>query len=176
MKRLGFIVLLCILSSFGICRDLSKDAISIDLLETCDSLNTSDSAPQKTLNDIRFEGWEKKDWLDNEYIKELRKYLDAYNNGEVKNSDLDPYKEDVKGKFIIGGTEPFLVGGLIIQIIFFDKPGKIFDAWVYSDVDKEKEIVTGYEVREMRLETENSGITKDVILQITDEHPELKFW
>ena len=44
-------------------------------LQTTDTISTG-----KSLNDIRFDGWEDSDWLDNEYIRTLRKYLDDYSN------------------------------------------------------------------------------------------------
>ena len=46
----------------------------------------------EALNDIRFEGWTKKEWADNDYIRAVRKYIDAYNRGEIKNPDLDEHK------------------------------------------------------------------------------------
>lgn len=65
-------------------------------LQTTDTISTG-----KSLNDIRFDGWEDSNWLDNEYIRTLRKYLDDYNDGIVSNPALDPYKEHIKGQFII---------------------------------------------------------------------------
>lgn len=57
-------------------------------LQTTDTISSG-----KTLNDIRFKDWDRSDWLDNEYIRTLRKYLDDYNKGVVSNTNLDPYKE-----------------------------------------------------------------------------------
>ena len=52
-----------------------KDFESLDTtLQTTDTISTG-----KSLNDIRFDGWERSDWLDNEYIRTLRIYLDDYN-------------------------------------------------------------------------------------------------
>ena len=74
-----------------------KDFEDLDTtLQTTDTISTG-----KSLNDIRFNGWEDSDWLDNEYIRTLRKYLDDYNKGIVSNPDLDPYKELIKGQFVI---------------------------------------------------------------------------
>ena len=72
-----------------------KDFEDIDTLsQTTDSIKRN-----KSLNDIRFDGWEDSNWLDNEYIRTLRKYLDDYNDGIVSNPALDPYKEHIKDSF-----------------------------------------------------------------------------
>lgn len=130
----------------------------------------------KGLNDIRFADFDDNDWLDNEYIRCLRRYLDDYNSGKIKDEGLDQYKERLKGKFIIGWAEPYIMGGLFIQIIFIDYPEDIFTAWVYSGVDEEKEQVIDYEMRSIRLDEEKSDFTKDEILEIMKEHPEYKLW
>lgn len=44
---------------------------------------TNICSAQGGLNEIRFRGWDDKDWFDNDYIRELRSYLDAYCRGEV---------------------------------------------------------------------------------------------
>ena len=76
----------------------------------------------------------------------------------------------------MGDTEPFLLGGLFIRFIFLDSPNNMFSAWVYSDVDEDREVVTGYSVRAIKLEDNNSGFTKSQILELVKEHPELKLW
>lgn len=131
----------------------------------------------KSLNDIRFGSWTKKDWYDNDYFRALRKYIDACYNGEIKNEHLEPYKSVLKGKFVIGNVEPYMLGGLFITIIFIDAPDKLFDASVYSYVEEESEEITGYEVRGLRIrEDEESGLSKNEILAIIKEHPENKLW
>lgn len=130
----------------------------------------------KSLNDIRFANFGEKDWLDNEYIRCLRRYLDDYNSGKIENEDLDPHKEKIKGKFVIGWAGPSLVGGMFIQFIFVDYPDDMFLAWVYSFVDEEAEKVLDYEVRSIHLDEEKSGFTKDEIFETMKEHPELKLW
>ena len=52
----------------------------------------------------------------------------------------------------------------------------IFSAWVYSEVDEDRDEVTGYSIRSINLEDDNSGITKSQILELNKEHPELKLW
>lgn len=130
----------------------------------------------KGLNDIRFANYTDNDWLDNEYIRCLRKYIDDYNGGKIQNKELDQYKEMLKGKFVIGWAEPYLLGGLFIQIVFVDYPNDMFDAWVYSTVDEETETVLDYEVRSMGFDEEKTGYTKMQIFELMKEHPEFKLW
>lgn len=149
---------------------LSSPEIS-DTLPNCEERTQS-----KSLNDIRFDGWESQDWLDNDYIRALREYLDDYSKGKIINQELDPYKKYVKGKFIIADIEPYILGGAFIRIIFSDLPSRIFESWVYSGVNEEKEEVTGYEVRGVHLDEEIYDFTSEEILEIMKEHPELKAW
>ena len=131
---------------------------------------------QETLNEIRFDEWKRSDWLDNEYIRTLRKYLDDYNSGKVSNANLDPYKEQVKGKFVVYDINPYLLGGVLIRITFLDMPDKVFSSWIYSNVDEKKEIVESYEFRSISIEKETTGMTKKDILQAVKEMDGLKLW
>ena len=135
-----------------------------------------DSTKKKTLNDIRFAGWEYEDWLDNDYIRALRTYLDDFHKGEIVNTALDAYKRDIEGQFVIANIEPYIMGGAFIQVCFMASPSKVFSSWVYSEVDEEKAVVTKYDCRGLTLETDDSGFTKERILQIMKEHPEIKAW
>lgn len=56
-------------------------------------LEATEDGTRETLNDIRFDGWTKKEWAYNDYIRAVRKYIDAYNKGEIENPDLDEYKD-----------------------------------------------------------------------------------
>lgn len=127
------------------------------------------------LNAIRFNNFKDKDWFDNEYIRCLRMYLDDYNSGKIKDEKLDLYKEKVRGKFVIGAVEPYLLGGLFIRIVFVDEPDNIFDAWVYSSVDEDTETVMDYSVRGISYEG-GSEFTKDDIHQFLKENPWQKVW
>ena len=131
---------------------------------------------QETLNEIRFDEWKRSDWLDNEYIRTLRKYLDDYNSGKVSNANLDPYKEQVKGKFVVYDINPYLLGGVLIRITFLDMPDKVFSSWIYSNVDEQKEFVESYEFRSISIEKETTGMTKKDILQAVKEMDGLKLW
>lgn len=59
--------------------DTASENTQVAVLE--DELETmeEDTTYRETLNDIRFAGWTKEDWADNEYIREVRRYIDAYN-------------------------------------------------------------------------------------------------
>ena len=158
-------------------RQLNSTADNIieknDIAELQDSTNNITGG----LNAIRFRNWNQKDWRDNDYFRALRKYIDACYKGEIENQDLEPYKSALKGKFVIGNAEPFIMGGMFISIVFLDMPNKIFDTRVYSEVDEELEKITKYEVRGIHVrQDEESGWTKEEILAIIKEHPEHKLW
>lgn len=161
MKRITLILLLSTISTIAFCQ------------ETTDIASVSQG---KSLNDIRFGGWTQKEWLDNEYIRTIRKHLDAYHRGEIKDTNLDQHKAYINGKFVIGVIEPYLLGGAFVYLMFVDNPSKVFTTWVYSDVDEKTETVLGYECRGLKLEDYESEFTKEEILQISKDHPEMKLW
>ena len=130
----------------------------------------------KSLNDIRFADFQEKDWVDNEYIRTLRRYLDDFLCGNIEDELLEPYRKDLQGQFVVYSSQPFIGGGLFLQIVFIDKPENIFCVNVYSDVDMQREVVTGYRVQHMELAKEKNESTKEEMLQIMKEHPELKMW
>lgn len=167
-----FIAILFALLAYGMKQDKAKqDSIIDTAMQVEDTIGT-----RKTLNDIRFNGWERSDWLDNEYIRTLRKYLDDYNNGKISNSNLDPYKEQIKGKFVVYDINPYLLGGVLIRITFLDMPDRVFSSWIYSNVDEQKEIVESYEFRSISIEEETTGMTKEDILQAIKDMGGLKLW
>ena len=102
--------------------------------------------------------------------------MDDYNSGKVSNANLDPYKEQVKGKFVVYDINPYLLGGVLIRITFLDMPDKVFSSWIYSNVDEQKEIVESYEFRSISIEKETTGMTKKDILQAVKEMDGLKLW
>ena len=152
-----------------------KQGAVVDDVAASDSL-LCDSAKKKTLNDIRFAGWEYEDWLDNDYIRELRLYLDDYLSGEIEDTKLDEYREDIKGKFAIVNIVPFVMGGAQIYICFLDCPSKVFSSWVYSSVDEENEVVLEYICKGLSYVGEEPGYTKEEIHRIMSEHPEIQAW
>lgn len=160
---------------FG-CSDNSKASNTGDMTDSITE-ETDSIFPDRSLNDIRFENWTESDWLDNDYIRTLRSYLDDVVNGTNEvNDDILPYKDKLSGKFVIADLGPHLLGGLDISIIFPDMPDLIFNSWVYGYVDEETETVTGYSVRWFNLMDERSGMTKQEILEEVEKHPELKLW
>ena len=71
---------------------------------------------------------------------------------------------------------PYIAGGAFIHIVFLDSPNDVFSAWVYSSVDEETETVLDYSVRSIKLNDEESELTKEDIQEIIKEHPENKLW
>lgn len=166
------IAILFALSAYSIEQDKAKqDSIIDTAMQVADTIGT-----RKTLNEIRFNGWERSEWLDNEYIRTLRKYLDNYNNGLVSNPALDPYKEQIKGQFVVYDINPYLLGGALIRITFLDMPDRVFSSWIYSNVDEKKKIVESYEFRSISIEEETTDMTKEDILQAIKEMEGLKLW
>ena len=49
-----------------------------------------------------------------------------YNSGKVSNANLDPYKKQVKGKFVVYDINPYLLGGVLIRITFLDMSDRVF--------------------------------------------------
>lgn len=137
---------------------------------------STENETRETLNDIRFDGWTKKEWADNEYIRAVRRYIDAYNNGDIKDSYLDAYKEYIQGKFVIGDIKPGLWGGAFMYIVFFDHPDKTFSVLVYSDVDEETRTVSNYKCYGLQLEDFDLGYSQEDILQFLKECPEHRLW
>ena len=147
----------------------AHDTVAADTAEVSDTT-------KKSLNDIRFAGWTEKEWLDNEYIRTLRQYLDDYSQGKIENEELEPYRHLTKGQFVVGQIEPFMLGGVFMYIMFVDDPEKVFTVCVYSEVNSETEKVLNYEVRSITYQSEVPGMPKELLQQIMKEHPEQKVW
>ena len=129
------------------------------------------------LNDIRFEGWGDKEWLNNNYIRSVRLYLDAYILGLVKNEEFDKYKEAMKGKFCICSIEPFMGGGAWMHIAFVDDTSFSLRFWVYSFLSETNPVVIdGYDVRSADLIDEPLGITTEEIKEILKQNPHNQLW
>ena len=154
--------------------EISAD-VKDDDSEECEEEEWEEEEYSKCLNDIRFADFEEKDWLDNEYIRTLRRYLDAFNRGEIEDEELEPYRKYIQGQFCIYNIQPFIGGGAFIQIVFYDHPKYLFVAWVYSDVNIEMEKVTSYHVQGISMKGRIGLTTKDV-QEVLNEHPELKLW
>ena len=185
MKRLFFLLALISLLACNCQNNSNRRSIVDDpAIDTSPCTMTSEvteheateDETRETLNDIRFDGWTKKEWADNEYIREVRKYIDAYLNGDVENPDLDAHKGYMQGKFIIADISPCLWGGAFIYFSFYDYPDKVFAAMVYSDVDEKTRVVSNYECRSLTYEDLDLNITQEEIRQFLKESPEQKMW
>lgn len=139
-----------------------------------DTMFSNDFTP--SLNDIRFSGWTEEDWCDNDYIKALRVYLDEFQAGRIEDEELAPYKDKINCQFVVGYIGKFLGGGAFIDIIFLDLPNRVFSSWVYSYVDEETNVITGYEVRSVTINEELIENTREEILNVVKENPKFKLW
>ena len=129
------------------------------------------------LNGIRFENWGDKEWLNNNYIRSVRLYIDAYNLGLVKDEELDKHKAALKGKFCICSIEPFMGGGAWMHIAFVDDTSFSLRFWVYSFVNEDNPIaIEGYDVRGSDLVDEPLGITTEEIKDILKQNPHNQLW
>ena len=126
------------------------------------------------LNGIRFEEWGDKEWLNNNYIRSVRLYIDAYNLGLVKDEGLDKHKAALKGKFCICSIEPFMGGGAWMHIAFVNDTSFSLRFWVYSFVTDNT--ISGYEVRSADLIDEPLGITPEEIKEILKQNPHNQLW
>lgn len=126
------------------------------------------------LNGIRFEEWSDKEWLNNNYIRSVRLYLDAYNLGLVKDEALDKHKAALKGKFCICSIEPYVYGWTWVHIAFVNDTSFSLRFWVYSFVTDNT--ISGYEVRSADLVDEPLGITTEEIKEILKQNPHNQLW
>ena len=129
------------------------------------------------LNGIRFEEWGDKEWLNNNYIRSVRLYIDAYNVGLVKDEAFDKHKDALKGKFCICSIEPFMAGGAWMHIAFVEDTSFSLRFWVYSFLpDTEPVIIEGYDVRSVDLIDEPLGISPSELKEILKENPLNTLW
>lgn len=154
----------------------AMDSISYSATNEDTMSEIADEGARETLNDIRFEGWAKKEWADNEYIRAVRRYIDDYNSGKIKDEYLDEYKQYIQGKFAIADIQPYLTGGALIYIIFYDNPKLTFSAHVYSDVDERTRTISNYDCRGLTNENIDLGLSQEDIMQFLKECPEHKLW
>lgn len=131
---------------------------------------------QEDLNELRFQGWTDKEWLDNDYIRELRRYIDACYSGEIEDPTLNAHTEILQSKFVMGHIEPALYGGVFIYFTFIDAPRKVFYTQVYSYVNPDTKSVDSYEVRGVFLDDEEIEYTREMLLYIVENNPEHKLW
>ena len=137
---------------------------------------TTICSAQGGLNEIRFGGWSDEQWYDNDYIRELRSYIDACGRGEVRDEVLEAHSDITDSKFCVGEIDCSIFGGAYIWILFLDDTSKVFGAHVYSDVDEDKGEVVGYEVRSIVLEDDACPFTRESVLSIVRDNPIHKLW
>ena len=123
---------------------------------------------ESSLNDLRFYGWSDDDWYNNNYIRTIRIFMDAYAAGEIgsefiKNNDMqevEKYKDIMSSKFVAVGLDAPMLGGVMYYLIPLDNTKLVISAWVYSFVVED--CITGYDVRlfEVR-EYEEEYISKE---------------
>lgn len=160
---------------------IDQDSLIVDTLMVDTAYEDEESQETfRSLNDIRFENFKGKDWVDNDYVRALRRFINDYRRGKVV-ADTTRFewidKNELRGKFVILWVEPFLGGGLFLQIAFVDHPMDVYSAWVYSYVDEGREVITGYECRLFKKEEEKSGYkTKKQLLDKMKTIPEIKLW
>ena len=106
--------------------DSVVDSLDVDSFE----MDDDEEYTGRGLNDIRFENFEYMDWIDNDYIRCLRSYLDDFNSGKIEDEELEAYRQKVRGKFVIASSNPFMMGGLLVMVMFVDHPDDIYSAWV----------------------------------------------
>jgi hypothetical protein len=162
-------------------KSIDQDSLIVDTLMVDTAYEDEESQETfRSLNDIRFENFKGKDWVDNDYVRALRRFINDYRRGKVV-ADTTRFewidKKELRGKFVILWVEPFLGGGLFLQIAFVDHPMDVYSAWVYSYVDEGREVITGYECRLFKKEEEKSGYkTKKQLLDKMKTIPEIKLW
>lgn len=134
------------------------------------------------IDEVRFYNWEEKDWLDNNYVRAVRIYLDAFRLGEmsaeyIKHKEMEQFnkhKELFGSKFCVVSVEPFLGGGLWISAVMVDDPKYMVLAWVYSYVDGDT--INGYDVRSFELREIEDAYTKEEFDKLLKENPDCKLW
>ena len=129
-----------------------------------------------SLNQIRFEEWNDEQWLDNNYIRAVRLYIDAYNLGILKNPEIDKYKPFLKGKFAVFNIEGHIGGGLYMYIVLVDNPKILLAFWVYSAIEYDPLRISAYDVRFLEAIEEDDGLTTDEVLDLVQKNPQHKLW
>ena len=185
MKKIFYFILVTVLCAA--CQPKNKQSaadVMAELEGMCESCESCDGSGEsedemnfKPLNEIRFGDWSDEDWLDNDYFRHLRKHIDKWLAGEVECADLEKHRGAIgDSRFVVINADPFILGGMFVNFAFVEVPNLLFQVNVYSDVDEDKAVVTGYSVREIKLADDKAPFSKEHILHIIKEHPENKLW
>lgn len=130
---------------------------------------------EMSLNDIRFANWTDYDWNNNDYIRELRSWLDDYLAGKIVHEVIDEFRDKLTGKFIVLSLEPYMLGGVSLAITFIDHQDVAITSWIYSTV--EDGVVAGYETLSVFAQDfSEAGVTTELIYQFLEEVPDAKAW
>ena len=84
-------------------------------------------------------------------IRELRLYINDYLSGEIEDTELDEYRENIKGKFVIVNIVPFVMGGAQIYVCFMDCPSKVFSLGCIALWTKRTKSFLNISAREFRM-------------------------
>lgn len=139
-----------------------------------------DEAEFGGLNSYRFDWWDDEDWGDNNYIRAVRLYIDAYRIGAVADENLDNCLTN--GDFVLYGIEPFITGGAYVSVVFVDSPEDVVAMWIYSFVDfkdddgKIPDCISGYDVRSVEVKKFATNFTKQYIEKLLIEQPQIRRW
>lgn len=143
---------------------------------------------ESCLNDLRFYGWTDDDWCNNNYIRTIRIFMDAYAAGEVgeeflKNVQMEELDKDkcdlcasvMNSKFVIVEMDFPMLGGIMYYIVPLDNPKLVISAWVYSFVVEDT--ITGYDLRlfEVR-EYDVEFISKEEVAKLRAGEMECIVW
>ena len=96
---------------------------------------------EESLDEIRFGGWTEEDYWDNDYLRAFRRYMDAWLQGkkmadtEADPSTLEPYRDRLRGKFLVFNVRAFSFGGLLYLLVPIDDPYLLLHVWIYSTID-----------------------------------------
>ena len=96
---------------------------------------------EESLDEIRFGGWTEEDYFDNDYLRAFRRYMDAWLQGkkmadtEADPSTLEPYRDRLRGKFLVFKVRAFSFGGLLYLLVPIDDPYLLLHVWIYSTID-----------------------------------------
>ncbi|MBO7263240.1 MAG: hypothetical protein J6U93_01820 [Alistipes sp.] len=129
---------------------------------------------QGGLNEVRFRDWSDEQWLDNDYIREFRNYIEEFQRGDIEDEVLEAHKDIIDSQFCVEDIDASIWGGADIYVVFLDDPSMVFYVQVYGDVDEDK--VVDYEVRQVVCTDDSCTLTKEKILKFVKENPMHKLW
>lgn len=136
-----------------------------------------------SLNDLRFYGWEDKDWQENNYIRSIRLFLDYFSSDmldaklvEISEwTAFEKYKDDLKGRFVVLDGTSHMLGGLEYYVGMIDNPKIVVSCWVYSFVSNDG--ISGYDIRHFDVQEYNEPvITQEEIEGLKSGKIPLKLW